>query len=423
MLTLSRLEDVVVEPLTEAQRWTGRALTRFAAGIAPWGAAFALLFTALGQPWVAASLAVASIGVGVVPLVLRTTGSLAFASHWLCAFLSQSLLVSAGRLGGVTAASVPWLAACVVVATLVAGWRAGAVWAGLSTAMVVGLFVAQVVDVLPVPDVPPNALALAATSAQTGLFMVALVLVTAAVSINARARRELELARAAAEDANRAKSDFLARMSHELRTPLNGILGYAELLAEDAAPDTARDLGRIRDAGGHLLSMINDVLDLARVEAGRLPFEPREVQVGELLQSVVISAAPLVAANRNRLRLETEGEVRAWADDLRLRQCVLNLVSNAAKFTTEGEIALAARHVRGEVLIEVRDTGVGMTSAQLERVFEPFAQATDDTDRQFGGSGLGLAIVRQYADRMGGSVEAVSEPGRGSVFTLRMPVA
>ncbi len=420
---LARLEDALVATLPPHDRWRARALARFALAIAPWGASFAVVFAALGQAWVAGSLAIAAAGVGSAPLVARTSGSLALGAHALCAALAQSLVVGAWWLGGVEAACVPWLGACVIVATLVAGRAAGVAWALVASGLVWAVFAAQAAHLLPAPGVAPVALAGVAAAAHGGLFLVVLVLVVAASAVNDRARAELDLARMAAEQANAAKSDFLARMSHELRTPLNAILGYAELLQEDAGPEVARDLGHIHGAGQHLLAVIGDVLDLAKVEAGRMAFERRPVVLADLLRSVATSAAPLVAVGRNHLELEVEDGVAALADELRLRQCVINLVSNAAKFTSDGRLRIVGRAAAEVVVLEVHDTGVGMTAEQLGRVFEPFAQATDDVARTHGGTGRGLASVRQFTERMGGAVSARSTPGRGSVFVLELPRA
>jgi len=249
---------------------------------------------------------------------------------------------------------------------------------------------------------------------------------------NARLFEESREARAVAEEANATKSQFLANMSHELRTPMNAIIGYSEMLEEEAVDrgleDMVGDLQKIRAAGKHLLGLINGVLDLSKVEAGRMDLYLEPVDADTLLDEVVSTVTPLVAKNGNRLATVKPaplGEVRL--DVTKVRQSLFNLLSNAAKFTERGTVTIAAERLpaaAGEVLrFRVEDTGIGMSGAQLARLFQPFTQADASTTRRFGGTGLGLAITRRFAEMMGGSVEVESEPGRGTRFTLTLPVA
>ncbi len=238
---------------------------------------------------------------------------------------------------------------------------------------------------------------------------------------------DLLAARQAAESANAAKSQFLASMSHELRTPLNAILGYSEMLQEDAAEkgDEAviPDLGKIHSAGTHLLTLINDVLDLSKIEAGKMELYLETFEVRPLLETVVTTVQPLITKNGNRLDLEapdTLGTIHA--DATRVRQVLLNLLSNASKFTERGTITLSARRAAGEIVFAVRDTGIGMTEEQLGRLFEAFAQAEATTAAKYGGTGLGLAISKKFCEMMGGSVAVESAPGVGTTFTVRLPV-
>jgi PAS domain S-box-containing protein len=240
--------------------------------------------------------------------------------------------------------------------------------------------------------------------------------------------RELLGARRAAEMANRSKSEFLANMSHELRTPLNAIIGYSELLREQAEDDGAKafipDLEKIRAAGRHLLSLINGVLDLSKIEAGKMELYVEPFDVKSMVDEVVTTAQPLVEKNGNRLIVEcgaSTGEARA--DVTKMRQVLLNLLSNAAKFTEQGEVRLSVRHNGTEMFYEVRDSGIGMTPEQLAKLFEAFAQAEKSTSKRFGGTGLGLAISRQFCRLMGGDITVASEPGKGTAFTVRVPVS
>ena len=242
---------------------------------------------------------------------------------------------------------------------------------------------------------------------------------------------QMEAAKLAAEEASRTKSQFLASMSHELRTPLNAIIGYSELLQEEAeeAGQTAvlPDLGKIRAAGGHLLALINDVLDLSKIEARKMDLVPETFEVGPLVHELAATLRPLVDRNGNRLTVRVAPEVPAMhADATRLRQVLMNLLSNACKFTDHGAIELdvAMVVVDGEPRISFRvsDSGIGMTPEQIQRLFQPFTQADASTTRTYGGTGLGLVISRRLAECMGGDVSLQSRIGEGSTFTVRLPI-
>jgi signal transduction histidine kinase len=241
---------------------------------------------------------------------------------------------------------------------------------------------------------------------------------------------QLRVAAEAAQAADRTKSQFLANMSHELRTPLNAIIGYSEMLQEmardDSLDDFIPDLVKITTAGKHLLELINDILDLSKIEAGKMPLVLEPFEVAGLVQEVVAMMPPLVQKNGNTLVVQAaDGLGTMRADSMRLRQCLFNLLSNACKFTKTGTITLAARRqaVQGRewLVFRVIDTGIGMSAEQLARLFEVFAQADASTTREYGGSGLGLAITRRFCRMMGGEVSAQSEAGQGSTFTITLP--
>ncbi len=243
----------------------------------------------------------------------------------------------------------------------------------------------------------------------------------------------LKSAKDSAEEANRSKSQFLANMSHELRTPLNAVIGYSEMLVEDAeaeggADERVADLRRIHSAGRHLLALVNDVLDLSKIEAGRMEMAADVIDLRSFLDDVVATVLPLVESNGNALETNCAADLGTMLGDAtRLRQIVLNLVGNAAKFTKSGRISLRAlrerRPERDWISIAVADTGIGIDEQALAKLFTAFTQADASTASKYGGTGLGLALSQRLAKLMGGGITATSEPGRGSCFTLRLPAA
>jgi len=246
---------------------------------------------------------------------------------------------------------------------------------------------------------------------------------------NARLFREIEEKSRQLELASEHKSQFLASMSHELRTPLNAIIGLTEMMVANAArfgtEKALEPLRRVNAAGTHLLSLINEVLDLSKIEAGKLELNPEPVNLGRLIDEVIGTAGQLAEKNQNRLVVEAQENLGALnADSMRLKQILLNLLSNACKFTKEGEVALRVRGVvdgRDWVELAVADTGIGLTAEQQAKLFQEFTQADSLTARRYGGTGLGLALSRKLARMMGGDVTVTSEPGKGSVFTVRLP--
>ncbi len=246
-------------------------------------------------------------------------------------------------------------------------------------------------------------------------------------------------ARIAAEEANRAKSAFLANMSHELRTPLNAIIGYSEMLQEEAEDleyaDIIPDLEKIRTAGKHLLALINDILDLSKIEAGKMELFLEPFSLRDLVGDVVATITPLAEKNGNSLLVEwgAAGEIDVGhgpgvmdADMTKVRQSLLNLLSNAAKFTTNGTITLQIDQIvvddRPWITFKVSDTGIGMTMEQIQKLFKEFTQGDPSTTRKYGGTGLGLALSRRFCQMMGGDITVQSTPGIGSIFTIHLPL-
>ncbi len=244
---------------------------------------------------------------------------------------------------------------------------------------------------------------------------------------NVRLFSELAAARDAADEANRTKSSFLANMSHELRTPLNAIIGYSEILQEDAADKDDKapieDLQKIESAGRHLLGLINNILDLSKIEAGKMDVFIEQVDIQALINEVVSIVKPLTDKSENVIEVICPADIGSFRSDMtKLKQCLLNLMSNASKFTSKGTLTLSvAREGGSQVRFGVSDTGVGMTQEQLGRLFQAFSQADISTTKRFGGTGLGLAITKHFCIMLGGDVTVESMPGKGSTFTIRLP--
>lgn len=247
---------------------------------------------------------------------------------------------------------------------------------------------------------------------------------------NERMNTELIVARDQALEASRAKTVFLANMSHELRTPMNAILGYSEMLIEDAgamsAEEIASDLSKIRNAGKHLLALINDVLDLSKIESGKMTMHHETFLIEELVQDIVSTMEPIASKNGNRIEVHFPKDIGAmFSDSMKVRQSLMNLLSNACKFSENStiDLSLSTRTHEGEeyVLFAVSDHGIGMSTEQIAKLFQAFVQADDSTTRKYGGTGLGLTISRRLCEMLGGDIRVCSDLGNGSTFTMELP--
>jgi len=238
---------------------------------------------------------------------------------------------------------------------------------------------------------------------------------------------ELKILRVKAQNASKAKSDFLANMSHELRTPLNAIIGYSEMLMEEAEDDEldtyAEDLNKINSSGEHLLTLINDILDLSKIEAGKMELHIEEFEFEKHLSQIEATTKPLVEKNGNELVIEKPDDLEKLTNDqTKLRQILFNMLSNAAKFTKKGTVTLGITKYDEKVRFAVTDTGIGMNAEQLGKVFEEFTQAESSTSKDYGGTGLGLPISKKMTEMMGGVMEVESEEGRGTTFSITIPI-
>ncbi len=371
-----------------------------------------------------------------LPVVQRVTASPRLAGGLLALSLALGLPAVHSQVGHFPAPVIAFFACVPLLTTFFLGSRAGVASTLAISAAVIAL------ATLPSPTLEAFA-TFRPTLTATFVLAPVVVYLLAVVYETIRVRNETELkhlnaelatARAAAERADRRKTEYLLHMSHELRTPLNAMIGYSELLADELRDGTlsrsgvvalAADATKISDTGNYLLGLINGLLDIAKIEAGAVDLTIEEIDVGALLEGLRDTIAPLAAAQGNRLDITTAALPAIHSDRQRVLQILLNLVGNACKFTTDGTIAIRATLTDDamRVRIEVADTGIGMTPEQLATIFDPFVQVDDSASRRRQGSGLGLAITRELIKALGGSVVAASVAGQGSTFTLEVPLA
>jgi signal transduction histidine kinase len=349
-----------------------------------------------------------------------------FDSHVLVGSALVVLGIDNATTGGFYDPNFEWLLVVPVAAAMLLPVRGAVFWWVLTLLVTLGYFTVDQLGYT-VPDyIPP-----ADHAAQSLFNRLTLLALLGALQVAFSVQRDRAAAaearsRADAIEASRAKSEFLANMSHELRTPLNAIIGFSEILLDEREADPAlkADVDRIRTSAWNLVTLVNEVLDLSKIEAGRLDLQPERTELGPFFARLASNLEPLSRRNGNRWVVEVPaGLGAAVVDPTRLAQIVTNLVGNAGKFTHAGEVGLAVRREGGMLRVDVRDTGIGIPADKHEVVFDAFVQADNSTTREYGGTGLGLAICRRLARMMGGDVTLRSEVGRGSCFTLELPDA
>jgi len=395
------------------------------------------------NPGVAAWTIIVSIwAFWLLPFVLKWSGSLPLSALMSIQLLIFTSLFGSYNYGGVSSPFLPWL----IIALML-----GFFYLSDHILFIISLFTANVAvfflfyhtngfpQIVPLEQLATvgwlSILSATVYMSWMGIFYAAIM------SMRSELERETERHRATsirllevkeeAERANRSKSIFLAKMSHELRTPLNAVIGYSEILLENfqdvgKSQEKLLDLQRINSAGKHLLSLVDEVLDLSKIESNKIELRLEDVDFRALADDVVRTIAPLVDKNGNRLVVDIPDNLgRVRTDATKIRQIVLNLVSNAAKFTDKGTVYLTFRRdqrLGGDwIEVQVRDTGIGMTKDELSRLFRDYGQATAATSGRYGGTGLGLAISQKLCTQMGGGITVVSERGIGSNFTMRVP--
>jgi signal transduction histidine kinase len=388
--------------------------------VLPWSIGIGLGMAVLGEPLAAASVGSVAFGC-LASIALLRWPSVAAAGHLLVFSLMQCLWTISVLLGGVSSPPTQWWVLAPVMATAAGGVRAGVLWTAVMVSGAVVLHGVQAMGGVATPYLFLPGWDWMGTGTMIGLLVLMAGYLWANDVQYQQLLERLRATQAAEREASRAKSAFLANMSHELRTPLNAILGYAELVSEEAADlgheGMVADLSRVQRSGHHLLGLVNDVLDLSKIEAGRMELSSERFDLAALVQDVAEQTRPMASARGNELVVVAEPH-EVWADRFRLRQCLLNVLSNAIKFTEQGRVEVQS--VGGEV--RVRDTGIGMTPEELARAFDPFSQAEPSTHRTYGGTGLGLAIVHRLMEQMGGRIDIESERGMGTTVALHVPI-
>ncbi|WP_334380602.1 MULTISPECIES: sensor histidine kinase [unclassified Bradyrhizobium] len=376
-----------------------------------------------------------------LPFVYKTSGNLQLSALISVELLAFTSLFGAYFYGGVSSPFLPWLIVSLLLGFFYLSERPILV-VGLFTFNILGFILAYLLWGFPtllsheqLSTVGWISI-LSATIYMSWMAIYYANMITVGSELEREAERHRETAvrlreaKDRADEANRAKSIFLAKMSHELRTPLNAVIGFSEILLEGVEFEGKNsrkkpDLERINSAGKHLLSLVTDVLDLSKIESNHVELKIEQFDLNDMVREVVATVQPTVAEKKNKLVVRCPSNLGIVStDQTKLRQAALNLLSNAAKFTEAGTIVLSAqrrKHQAGDwIEIQVQDTGIGISESEIGRLFQNFGQASQATSSKYGGTGLGLALSQKLCALMGGGISATSEPGRGSCFTIRV---
>jgi signal transduction histidine kinase len=386
--------------------------------------------------WIICALASAF---SLLPFGMKLTKQLRWAAVFSVCTLTFLSIFGSFFYGGVSSPFLPWFLTALLLGFFYLGDRPVLVL-GIFAVNLLGLGVAHEVNGF-FPELVPVAalsgvgvISVCAATVYTSMMAIYYAsVVTAQSELRREAERHLvtaakmRKAKEAAERSNEAKSVFLAKMNHQLRTPLNAVIGYSEILLEDAEADREesqmRDLERINSAGRHLLALVTDVLDVGKIASNDVELVMRPIDLAGFIDDVVSTCRGLVTINRNEFVVDKgDGLGTAFIDETRLRQIVFNLLSNAGKFTSRGVVSLSISRAADTLVISVKDTGIGISPANIEKLFTDFSQAEASTSTKYGGTGLGLALCRSLCHLMRGEISVKSEVGRGSTFTVRLPV-
>ena len=424
-------EWLIPDELTDPtdQRQAQRAVI-FGAAMFFWAPVFAPIYVLLGSPLGGVFIACAGLAIFLSVCSLRWTKSAAVTGHLISASVFACLVGLSALTGGTDSPSLWWLPAVPIIALILGGTRSGLLWAFTCCAVCMVYLVLDQLQVVLEPDITLESMKLLNALATMGIILCAFSLTLAFKLGEDKARREIDAARQVSEDANRAKSEFLANVSHEIRTPMNAVIGLTELALDSELTPTQRDyLSTVLDSGESLLTIINEILDFSKIEAGKIALESTRFDLREEMGDIVKSLALRAHAKQIELAWSADTDVPrvVEGDPVRLRQVLVNLIGNAIKFTESGEVVLTLRREfindkRVRIRFDIRDTGIGIPKHKRDTIFAEFEQADTSTTREFGGTGLGLSISSRLVELMGGKIEVESEIGFGSRFYFTIPL-